>query len=153
MCTWKKWNSIPFPSTYIIFNDLSWCGGRSSFPSIRSVVHPVIHPSKAKRGGRVRALLKLQKSTISENCSFCPIYSTIGIHPITKGYWPIIKFQAGTKEGSMCKQCSQFFVFFWFWGEGERENFLIFSIGGGGPVIHPWNGGDNHVAIYLIIRR
>jgi hypothetical protein len=45
------------------------------------------------------------------------------------------------------------FSFFGFWGEGEREKFFLFSIGGGGPIIHPWNGGDNHVAIYLIIRR
>ncbi len=45
------------------------------------------------------------------------------------------------------------FSFFGFWGEGERENFFLFSIGGGGPVIHPWNGGDNHVAIYFIVKR
>jgi hypothetical protein len=45
------------------------------------------------------------------------------------------------------------FFFFGFWGEGERENFFLFSIGGGGPVIHPWHVGDNHVAIYLIVRR
>jgi hypothetical protein len=32
------------------------------------------------------------------------------------------------------------------------EKFFLLFIGGGGPVIHPWNGGDNHVAIYLIIR-
>jgi hypothetical protein len=29
------------------------------------------------------------------------------------------------------------FSFFRFWGEGEREKFFLFSIGGGGPVIHP----------------
>jgi len=39
------------------------------------------------------------------------------------------------------------FSFFGFWGEGERDNFFLFSIGGGGPVIHPWNGRDNHVAV------
>ncbi len=54
----------------------------SSFPSIRPVVHlvihPSLHPSKAKRG-RARALLKLQNSTVSGNCPFCPIYSTISI--------------------------------------------------------------------------
>ncbi len=27
------------------------------------------------------------------------------------------------------------FSFFGFWGEGEREKFFLFSIGGGGPVI------------------
>jgi hypothetical protein len=37
------------------------------------------------------------------------------------------------------------FFFFGFWGEGERENFLFF--------LQPWHGGDNHVAIYLIVRR
>jgi len=124
--------------------------------SIHPSPHPSPHPSKAKRG-RARALLKLQNSIISGNCPFCFIYSTIGIHPVMKGYWPIIKISIkisrGTKEGSICNQYSQFFPFFGFWGERERENFFLFSMGGEGPVIHPWNGGDNHVAIYLIVRR
>jgi hypothetical protein len=33
------------------------------------------------------------------------------------------------------------FFFFGFWGEGEREIFFLFPIGGGGPVIHPWDPG------------
>jgi hypothetical protein len=49
---------------------------------------------KAKRGGKARALLKLQNSTLSGNCPFCPIYSTIGVHPVMKGYWPIIKISS-----------------------------------------------------------
>jgi hypothetical protein len=36
--------------------------------------------------------------------------------------------------------------------EGKGEIFSFF-IGGGGLVIHPWNGRDNHVAIYLIVKR
>ncbi len=61
----------------------------SSFPSIRLIIrrHPSHHPFKAKRG-RARALLKLQNSTVSGNCPFCPIYSTIGIHPVMKGFGP-----------------------------------------------------------------
>jgi hypothetical protein len=50
----------------------------------------VVCRNLAKRG-RAQALLKLQNSIVSGNCPFCPIYSTIGIHPIMKGYWPIIK--------------------------------------------------------------
>ncbi len=45
------------------------------------------------------------------------------------------------------------FSFFWVLGRGGKGEIFSFSIGGGGPVIHPWNGGDNHVAIYLIVRR
>jgi hypothetical protein len=75
-------------SLVYLYNILGWL----SFPSIRPVIHrhPSLHPSKAKRG-RARALLKLQNSTVSENCPLCPIYSTIGIHLVMKGYWPIIK--------------------------------------------------------------
>jgi hypothetical protein len=47
--------------------------------------------TRQRGGGRARALLKLQNSIVSGNCPFCPIYSTIGIHPAMKGYWPIIK--------------------------------------------------------------
>jgi len=71
-----------------------------------------------------------------------------------KGYWPIIQI-SGRHRGRLGMQSVQpIFSFFLGFGErGERENFFLFSIGGGGPVIHPWNGGDNHVAIYLIVRR
>jgi hypothetical protein len=72
-----------------LYNILGW----SSFPSICPVIHhhPSLHPSKAKRGRAWWALLKLQNFTVSGNCPFCPIYSTIGIHPVMKGYWSIIK--------------------------------------------------------------
>jgi hypothetical protein len=46
------------------------------------------------------------------------------------------------------------FSFFWVLGRGKKGDFFFFfPMGGGGPVIHPWNGRDNHVAIYLIVRR
>jgi len=47
---------------------------------------PSIPPSIQGKEGRVQALLKLQNSTISGNCPFCPIYNTIGIYPVMKGY-------------------------------------------------------------------
>jgi hypothetical protein len=57
-------------------------------------IWPVERTYKAKRGGRARALLKLQNSNVSRNCPFCLIYSTIGIHHVMKGYWPIIKISS-----------------------------------------------------------
>jgi len=45
------------------------------------------------------------------------------------------------------------FSFFEVLGRGGKGEFFFFSIGGGGPIIHPWNEGDNHVTIYLIVRR
>ncbi len=135
-----------------LYNILGW----SSFPSIRPVVHPVIHPSlhpsKAKKG-RARALLKLQNSTVSGNCPFCPIYNTIGIHPVMKGYWPIIKI-SGRHWGRFGMQSVQpIFSFFWVLGKRGKGEIFSFFYWGWGLVIHPWNGGDNHVAIYLIVRR
>jgi hypothetical protein len=53
--------------------------------------HSSVPPSIQGKEGEARALLKLQNSTVSANYPFCPIYSTIGIHPVMKGYWPIIK--------------------------------------------------------------
>jgi len=98
-----------------------------SFPSIRLVVHPVIHlsfhPSKAKRG-RVQALLKLQNSIVSGNCPFYPIYSTIGIHSIMKGYWLIIKI-SGKHWGRLDMQSVQP-IFSLFWGEGGIETWNYF---------------------------
>ncbi len=104
-------------------------------------IWPAERTYKAKRVGRVRALLKLQNSIVSGNCPLCPIYSTIGIHPVMKGYWPIIKISS-KHWGRLGMQLVQLiFSFFGFWGEGEREKFFLFSIRGGGLVIHPWNGG------------
>ncbi len=111
--------------------------GWSSFPSICPIVHPVIHsslhPSKAKRG-KVRALLKLQNSTLSQNCPFCPIYSTIGIHPVMKGYWPIIKI-SGRHWGRLGMQSMQpiFSLFLGFGERGKRRNFFSFLLGVGVP--------------------
>jgi hypothetical protein len=45
-------------------------------------------------GGEGASPFKLQNSTVSRNCPFCPIYSTISIHPVMKGYWPIIKISS-----------------------------------------------------------
>ncbi len=108
---------------------------RSSFPSIRPVIrrHLSLHPSKAKRG-RARALLKLQNSTVSGNCPFCPIYSTIGIHPVMKGYWPIIKI-SGRHWGRLGMQSVQpIFSFFWVLGRGGKgRNFFFFQLGVGVP--------------------
>jgi hypothetical protein len=127
------------------------CRGRPFHPSVSSSIHPYIHPRQ--RGGRPRALLKLQNSTVSRNCPFCPIYSRIGIHPVIKGYWPILKI-SGRHWGRLSMQSVRpIFFFFGFWGEGEREKLFVFFILGGGPVIHPWHRGDNHATIYLIVRR
>jgi hypothetical protein len=125
---------------------------RAGWRATAGLAHPScpVHPRLArwthiqgKEGGwRVRALLELQNSTVSGNCPFYPIYNTIGIHPVMKGYWPIIKISS-RHWGRLGMQSMQpSFSFFGFWGEGEREIFYyFFSIGGGGLVIHPWNGG------------
>ncbi len=140
-------------STYIIFEVLSWCGGWSSFPSIRLVVHPIIHPSihpsipssipssihiRQRAGGKAWALLKLQNSIVSGNCPFCPIYSTIGIHHVMKGYWPIIKISSRhvPEEGSVCNQCNRCNQFFPFLGFEERGKGKIY--------IYYWGWGSRH---------
>jgi hypothetical protein len=86
-----------------------------------------------QRGGGGRGPF-LTYSTILGNCPFCPIYSTIGIHPVMKGYWPIIKISRRHWGRFDMQSVQSIFFFFGFWGEGEREKFLRFSIGGGGPV-------------------
>ncbi len=118
--SWKPFVSWPTGLSIYIYNIAGFVVfGWLSFPSIRPVVHPVIHPSlhpsKAKRG-RARAFLKLQNSTVSGNCPLCPIYSTIGIHHVMKGYWPIIKI-SGKHWGRFGMQWVQpIFPFFGFWG-------------------------------------
>jgi hypothetical protein len=83
------WEQVASGGIYLC-NILGWSSFSSICPVVHPIIHPSLHPSKAKRG-RVRALLKLQNSTVSGNCPFCPIYRAIGIHPVMKGYWPIIK--------------------------------------------------------------
>jgi hypothetical protein len=117
-----------------LYNILGW----SSFPSIRPVVHPLIHPSfhpsKAKRG-RVRALLKLQNSTVLGNCPFCPIYSTIGIHLVMKGYWSIIKISSRHWGRFGMQLVQPIFSFFWVLGRrGKGEIFPFFY----------WEWGSRH---------
>jgi hypothetical protein len=123
----------------------SWarCHGRFGPPIVPYAPPsgPLSAHTRQRGEGRVRALLKLQNFTVPGNCPFCPIYNTIGIHPVMKGYWPRIKFSS-RHWGRLGMQWVQLiFSFFGFWGKGKRENFFLFFIGGGGPVIHPWNGG------------
>jgi hypothetical protein len=62
-------------------------------------------------------------------------------------------FRQALRKARYAISATNFFLFLGFGERGKREKFFLFSIGGGGPLIHPWNGGDNHVAIYLIVRR
>ncbi len=86
--------------------------------------HPSIPPSiQGKEGGRPQGLLKLQNSTISGNCPFCPIYSRIGIHPIMKGYWPIIKISGRHIKIGM-QSVRPILFFLGFGVRGKVRNFL-----------------------------
>ncbi len=107
-------------------------GGRPFHPSvpssIPSSIRPSIHPRQ--RGGGRRPFLNCK--TPSGNCPFCPIYSTIGIHPVMKGYWPIIKI-SGRHWGRLGMQSVQpIFSFFWVLGRGGKgEKFSFFYWGWG----------------------
>ncbi len=117
-----------------LYNILGW----SSFSSIRPVVHLVIHssfhPSKAKRR-KARAFFKLQNSTISGNCPFCLIYSTIGIHPVMKGYWPIIKISGMHWRRLGMQSVQPIFFFFWVLGRGGKGEIFSFFY---------WGWGSSH---------
>ncbi len=100
------------------------------WPAHRALCTPVWPAEriyKAKRRGRARALLKLQNSTVSGNCPFYPIYSTIGIHPVMKGYWPIIKISSR----HWGRLNMQFFPFLGFGERGKGRNFFFFLLGVG----------------------
>jgi len=81
--------------------------------------------SKAKRG-RVWAFLKLQNSTVSGNCPFCPIYSTTGIHHVMKGYWPIIKISIRHGRRLGMELVQPIFSFFWVLGRGGKGEIFSF---------------------------
>ncbi len=106
----------------------------SIHPSRHPSRHPSVPPSiQGKEGGRARALLKLQNSTVSGNCPFCPIYSRIGIQPVMKGYWPIIKISVRHWGRLSMQLVRPIFFFFGFWGEGKGRIFFIFLLGVGVP--------------------
>ncbi len=87
-------NFVAFCTLYVYLYNILECLSFSSICFIvHLIIHPFSHPSKAKRR-KVRALLKLQNSIVSRNCPFYPNYNTIGIHPIMKRYWPIIKISS-----------------------------------------------------------
>jgi hypothetical protein len=88
--------------------------------------NPLSAHTKQRGTRRARALLKLQNSIVSGNCPFCPIYNTIGIHPVMKGYWPIIKISSRHWGRLGMQSVQPFFSFFGFREKGKGRNFSFF---------------------------